>query len=122
MVSSKGRVLLVVLLASTQASAQDHDLDNRAKAYFQEGSILLRDGRKREALEKYQKAYELVPRGKILVNIASLYLDLGRKVEAANAFAAYLSGNDQERAKAPNGHEPVYVSFIPGRTSATRRS
>ncbi len=29
---------------------------------------------------------------------------------------------NQERAKAPKGHETVYVSFIPGRTSATRRS
>ena len=71
----------------------------QARTIFEDASRFLQEGKLEEALERYRIAYDLSPRPKIQLNIATLLLELGRPVDAANAFAEYLvlDGKDPER-------------------------
>ena len=68
----------------------------QARVVFEDANRFLAEGKLKEALERYKIAYDLTPRAKILLNIATLQLELGQRAEAANGFALYVTLSDHE--------------------------
>ena len=101
----KALVLCSLLLAApafAQSTGQETEAERRqrfARTVFEDANRYLENGNYEAALERYRIAYELSPRPKILLNIATLLLELGHEVEAANAFARYAdsAANESER-------------------------
>lgn len=71
----------------TKAEAQ-----NRARAarLLKEGNQFVGDGDYLAALERFRAAYELYPSPKILINLGTTLRQLGRNVEAAETYEAYV--------------------------------
>jgi hypothetical protein len=67
-----------------------------AQAAFQRATQLYADGQVEAALQRYEQAYALLPQYKVLYNIASLRLQLGRKAEARRALELHLKLGAQE--------------------------
>ena len=84
--------ILIVLLAqaptSHTATAQDK---TRAQALLNEGADLYDRGNFIEALGRFQSAYAAYPSPKLWFNIGQAQRDLGRHVEAMEAFEHFLS-------------------------------
>ena len=101
-----------------------------ARIVFEDANRFLGEGKYREALERYEIAYELWPRPKTLLNMATLLLELGRKVDAANAFAKYLASEqsgdvEPERASKVRGllaklDSELGLLHVRGRTAGAR--
>jgi len=66
------------------------DAKSRARAKLVEGGELLKRGEYKDALRRFQDAYELVPSPKIFYNFGLTYLNLGRTTEAVEAFEKFL--------------------------------
>ncbi len=94
-------VALVVSLAAPQSVVADDGKALRARALFEGGSKRYQDGDLKGALELYRDAYKLVPRAKILLNIARLEQKLGLNAQAANSFAAYAARTDADPKALP---------------------
>lgn len=93
-----------------QEAGADGDAERRgrqARVVFEDANRFLAAGKLTEALERYQIAYELAPRAKILLNIATLQFELGEKVEAANGFALYLTLDDVEAERVERVEELI---------------
>lgn len=61
-----------------------------AREQFQDGVAAARDGDWNRALEAFQRSYELLPRPLTLLNLAGAYTQMGRLVEAAEAYRMFL--------------------------------
>src|SRR5687767_3414897 len=89
------------LSASPELRAQSTD-EQAARALFKEGNTLHGKGQYAAALEKFYAAYARWKNPKILANIGTAAWELGRYVEAANAYDQFLSqapANDPSRAE-----------------------
>ncbi len=73
--------------------------EEQAKALFFAGMRLVDRGDYQAALEKYRAAHALVPRAKLLLNIAAVLLELGQETRAANTFERYLSDTEVDRER-----------------------
>lgn len=83
-------LLLLSLIA--QADLQPgQDAKASAQALLKDGAQAYQQGRFFEALNTFNKAYEIFPSPKLLFNIAQANRELGRPVEAINAFEGFLS-------------------------------
>jgi hypothetical protein len=71
----------------TEAGAQDRA---RAQRLLKEGNQFVGDGEYMAALERFRSAYELYPSPKILINLGTTLRQLGRNVEAAETYEAYV--------------------------------
>lgn len=71
-----------------------------AQKLLQAGNQLVGDGDYVAALEKFRAAYARYPSAKILLNIGTTLRQLGRNIEAAEAYEAYLKDPKADRAKA----------------------
>jgi len=80
---------LVTALLSGRAGA-DTAAEHDARALFNEGKALVGRGDYAGALDRFQRAYASAPNVKILLNIATMYRELGRGADAANAYQRYL--------------------------------
>jgi len=76
--------------AASPAASDAGDAKNRAKAKLVEGSDFLKQGEYKDALRRFQEAYELVPSPKIFYNFGLAYMNLGRTTEAVEAFERFL--------------------------------
>jgi hypothetical protein len=74
-----------------QAQARDH---------FKRAQAAEKDGRYRDAIDEYQKAYALVPHADVLFNIAFDYEKLELWAEAANFYQRYLDERTEPPADA----------------------
>ncbi len=102
-------VLLLALTPAPRALAQarkppptaEDAAKLRAQAIFDEAMRLFGDGDYVVALEKFRAARAEFPSPKILVNIGTTLRQLGRNVEAAETYEAYLAdpGQDPKRAE-----------------------
>ena len=72
------------------ASDAAGDAKSHAKAKLVEGGELLKQGEYKDALRRFQEAYELVPSPKIFYNFGLAYMNLGRTTEAVEAFERFL--------------------------------
>ena len=86
-------VSLVLLSLLAQVGAQTTDLESKAKAQvlLKEGTQSYRQGTFADALEKFDQAYAAFPSPKLLFNIGQANRELGRSVEAVDAFEKFLS-------------------------------
>ena len=95
-----GFVLLVTLapcgLAAAQGSAEDE-----ARAQFEIGVSLFKEGKFEQASVAFARAYELKPSFKLLYNIGQVENELGHFAAALDAYNKYLAeGGDQiEKAR-----------------------
>jgi tetratricopeptide (TPR) repeat protein len=102
-------VLLSVPIATAHAQAGE---DAEAHALFEAGEVAFGDGRYENALDYFQRSYELSRRPLLLYNIGAASDRLRRDADAIAAFEQYLA----EVPDAPNRHE------VEGRLASLRRS
>ncbi|HJN74474.1 MAG TPA: porin family protein [Myxococcota bacterium] len=96
MKNSFSRCLLgLSLLWSSTALAAPKDEARRA---FNEGLELIATGDYIGGIEKFEKAYDLVPHPAVLYNIARAYADAGHYEEAIQTFELYLATEPIDRA------------------------
>lgn len=82
--------LAIVLAWPALASAQTAAERAMARDQFQEGVTAARDGDWAHAADAFQRSYELSPRPLTLLNLAGAYMQVGRLVEAAEAYRMFL--------------------------------
>jgi len=92
---------MVVCLCVVPWHAVAQSTPGTAQERFKEAAAELQAGNREAALDLFREAYRLEPRAKILINIATLYVELGRDAEAANAFARYLESADADAERLP---------------------
>lgn len=82
----------VALLGSlpTAALAQTAAERSLAREQFQDGVTAAREGDWSRAADAFQRSYELVPRPLTLLNLAGAYQQIGRLVEAAEAYRMFM--------------------------------
>lgn len=91
--------LIVLLIAQAAAATPPPDARTRAQALLKEGARFYEKGALVPALEKFQAAYAEYPSAKLLFNIGQASRDLGRPVDAMNAFERFLSQADDAPAE-----------------------
>jgi tetratricopeptide (TPR) repeat protein len=77
--------------ADAQAAPEDSARDVEARALFEAGRAAFLDGRHEDALQSFQRAYELSGRPVLLFNIAASLDRLRRNEEALELFGRYLT-------------------------------
>lgn len=85
-------IILFVLLAQTAPTSPPAQDKAKAKALLTEGSNLYEKGDFTGALENFHSAYAAYSSPKIWFNIGQANRDLGRPVEALEAFQKFLDG------------------------------
>lgn len=85
-------LVLLALLAQTQPLASAPQAKAQAQVLLGQGSKLYQAGDVAGALEKFNAAYDTYASPKLMFNIGQANRDLGRPVEALEAFGRFLSG------------------------------
>jgi len=86
-------LLLLGLLAQSSAPvAVNAEAKAKAQSLLTEGSALYEKGDYADALEKFKQAFATYDSPKLLFNIGQANRDLGRPVEALEAFEQFLAG------------------------------
>ena len=101
LVSALGSVLAAAVTLPARADAQPmSDADKGdAKALLASGLKLFAAKDYLGALSVFETAYERYPSAKILLNIGTTLIRLGRKAEAANVYQRYIDAKDVDPAK-----------------------
>jgi tetratricopeptide (TPR) repeat protein len=86
--------------ASASAVPVAQDLRAQAAALYKEGAGLFREGKFREAGERFQAAYNLDPSPILLYNLARAAEELGEATTAVNHYKAYLARYPQAEDRA----------------------
>jgi hypothetical protein len=86
-------LVLLALLAQEAAPAPNGGTEGkiRAQALLTEGSDLYERGDFRAALQRFEAAYALYPSPKLWLNIGQANRDLGRPVDALEAFERFIA-------------------------------
>jgi len=93
-------IVLVALAVEATTPAPTPADKQKATALLREGNALYKTGDYTGALEKFQDAYAAVPSPKLLFNIGQAERDLGRNVEAIEAFDKFLTSAPDASPKA----------------------
>jgi hypothetical protein len=93
-------ILLSLLAQVAPTAAADHQAKDKAQALLKEGSALYKQADFSAALKKFEAAYALYPSPKLQFNIAQADRELGRIVEAVEAFETFL-------VQAPDAAPPI---------------
>ena len=93
-------IVLVALAVEATTPAPTPADKQKATALLREGNALYKQGDYTGALEKFQDAYAAVPSPKLLFNIGQAERDLGRNVEAIEAFDKFLTSAPDASPKA----------------------
>ncbi len=83
-------LVLVALLSPAAGLAQQSASDEEARALFDAGRVAYSNGRYDEALQYFQKAYDLSKRAPLLYNIATTLDRLRRDEEALRNFEEFV--------------------------------
>lgn len=84
-------LVLLALLAQSSSPASNLQDKAKAKGLLSEGSALYKKGDYASALAKFEAAYAAYPSPKLWFNIGQANRDLGRPVEAVDAFEKFLT-------------------------------
>jgi hypothetical protein len=84
-------VLVALVAQATAHPAANPAAKDKAQALLKEGSALYKQADFGAALEKFEAAYALYPSPKLQFNIAQADRELGRIVEAVQAFETFLA-------------------------------
>jgi hypothetical protein len=85
-------VVLLAILAQHSSPTSDAQAKAQAQGLLTEGSGLYERGDYAGALEKFNAAYAAFPSPKLMFNIGQANRDLGRPVEALQAYEKFLAG------------------------------
>jgi PEGA domain. len=85
-------LLLLLWLSQATPAIADPQAKAEAQALLSQGTKLYDQGEVAGALEKFQAAYAAFPSPKLMFNIGRANRDLGRPVEALEAFEKFLAG------------------------------
>jgi hypothetical protein len=85
-------LVLLAILAQTSPLTADPQAKVQAQTLLGQGTKLYGQGDVAGALEKFSAAYAAYPSPKLMFNIAQANRDLGRPVEALEAFEKFLAG------------------------------
>jgi hypothetical protein len=85
-------LILLTILAQASPSTGDPQAKAQAQSLLGQGTKLYQQGDVAGALEKFNAAYAAYPSPKLMFNIAQANRDLGRPVEAIEAFEKFLAG------------------------------
>ncbi|MGA9656701.1 MAG: tetratricopeptide repeat protein, partial [Polyangia bacterium] len=85
-------LVLLTILAQATPLTPDPQAKAQAQELLSQGSKLYGQGDVIGALEKFQAAYAAFPSPKLMFNIAQAERELGRPVEAMEAFEKFLEG------------------------------
>jgi len=83
-------IAALCLTLSAHAFAQDDDRSQRARRFFERGAAASRAGDTREAVEEFERSYEILPLPGTLLNLAVLFDDADRRIEALSAWRELL--------------------------------
>jgi hypothetical protein len=92
MTMSPASIVFAVLIAQATAAAPTGQDKAKAQQLLGEGATLYEKGNYTGALEKFHAAYATYSSAKIWFNIGQANRDLGRPVEALEAFQRFLDG------------------------------
>jgi hypothetical protein len=84
-------LVLLSLLAQASATTSAPDAKARAQVTLKEGTQLYQQGAFADALDKFEQAYSVFPSPKLFFNIGRANRELGRPVDAVDAFEKFLS-------------------------------
>ena len=84
------RIFVALLAQAAPSPSADAHAKEKAQALLKEGSALYKQADFAAALEKFQAAYALYASPKLQFNIAQADRELGRTVEAVEAFEIFL--------------------------------
>jgi tetratricopeptide (TPR) repeat protein len=84
-------LVFLLLLAQVGSQAADPEAKAKAQTLLKDGARSYRQGSFANALEKFNQAYAVFPSPKLLYNIGQANRELGRSVEAVEAFDKFLS-------------------------------
>lgn len=87
---SAGTLVLLSLLAQAGTPAASPEARAKAQALLKEGAQYYQQGQFADALEKFEQAYAFFPSPKLFFNIGQASRDLGRPVDAVDAFEKFL--------------------------------
>jgi tetratricopeptide (TPR) repeat protein len=109
--------LTTVFLTTVRAGAEDPIAKRRAEARvrFDRGVALADEGDTDRAIAEFQKAYELLPNPRVLLNIAKLQAAAGRSTDALaslDKLGSDASPEDQAAAKALRDLEEAKVGSL----------
>lgn len=82
---------VLLLVAQVGEPAASPEARAKAQVLLKEGARLYEKGALVPALDKFNQAYDQYPSPKLLFNIGQSSRDLGRQVEAMNAFERFLA-------------------------------
>jgi tetratricopeptide (TPR) repeat protein len=85
-------LMLLAILAQASPPTGDPQAKAQAQTLLGQGTKLYQQGDVAGALEKFNAAYAAYPSPKLMFNIAQANRDLGRPVEALEAFEKFLAG------------------------------
>lgn len=85
-------------LLGISAPLADGD-EGEARELFKSGVTLLNKGSFVDALDRFERAYQLWRNPKILLNIATTLRELGRLTEAASAYESYLQDPEADNTR-----------------------
>jgi hypothetical protein len=88
---SAASLVLLALFAQEGATTASPESKARAQELLSEGAIHYERAEFADALENFQKAYAVFPSPKLLFNIGQASRELGRPVEAVEAFEKFLA-------------------------------
>jgi hypothetical protein len=84
-------LVFLSLLAQVGSQTADPEAKTKAQVLLKDGAQSYRQGAFADALEKFNQAYAVFPSPKLLYNIGQANRELGRSVEAVEAFDKFLS-------------------------------
>lgn len=84
------QVCLAALPAEAQSTAAASSEVDQARAHFERGASLFKEGSFDAALAEFKRAYEIVPNYKVLYNIGQAQVERHDYVAALRAFEDYL--------------------------------
>jgi hypothetical protein len=87
---SAGTLALLSLLAQSGTPAAGPEAKAQAQVLLKEGAQYYQQGQFADALEKFEEAYAAFPSPKLFFNIGQASRDLGRPVDAVDAFEKFL--------------------------------
>jgi hypothetical protein len=84
-------LVLLSLLAQAAPQVDNPEAKARAQALLKEGTQRYQQGAFADALEKFEQAYAVFPSPKLLFNIGKASRELGRPVDAVDAFEKFVA-------------------------------
>jgi hypothetical protein len=113
-------LVLAILLVPLGVQAQSASEQSLARDQFREGVRASREQQWPEAVEAFQRSLELSPRPMTIMNLAGALAQVGRLVEAAEAYRMFLSEAQSGAAARVRPEAEAQLATLEGRIPHVR--